>query len=77
VRLAYADDRLGIMVTNDSSGPPPATGASGPGYGLIGMRERVLSVGGRLRVGRRLGGGFEVSTELPLRPRRADQGQNP
>ena len=77
VRLAYVDDRLGITVTNDSSAPPPATAASGPGYGLIGMRERVLSVGGRLRAGHRLGGGFEVSTELPLRPRRPDQGQNP
>jgi signal transduction histidine kinase len=77
VRLAYADDRLGITVTNDSSAPPPAPAAAGPGYGLIGMRERVLSAGGRLRAGHRLGGGFEVSTELPLRPRRPDQGQNP
>jgi nitrate/nitrite-specific signal transduction histidine kinase len=32
------------------------------------MRERALSAGGRLRVGHRPQGGFEVVTELPLPP---------
>ena len=45
-------DRLAITVTNNGSGPPPtATSAAGSGYGLIGMRERAMSVGGRLRAG--------------------------
>ncbi|WP_346172964.1 sensor histidine kinase [Streptomyces cuspidosporus] len=39
-----------------------------PGYGLIGMRERALAVGGHLSAGRRPEGGFLVSTQLPLPP---------
>jgi signal transduction histidine kinase len=77
-RLAYTGDRLSITVTNDSTGhPPPAAAAAGPGYGLIGMRERAHSVGGRLRAGHRPEGGFEVVTELPLHPRRPNQEQAP
>jgi signal transduction histidine kinase len=75
VRLAYAGGRLGITVSNDSSGPPPS--APGPGYGLIGMRERALSAGGRLRAGHRPAGGFEVAAELPLPPSRPHQEQSP
>jgi signal transduction histidine kinase len=30
------------------------------------MRERALSVGGRLKADHRAEGGFEVSTDLPL-----------
>jgi signal transduction histidine kinase len=75
VRLAYTGDRLAITVTNDTDGPPSVTAAV-PGYGLIGMRERALSLGGRLRVGHRPAGGFEVATELPLHPRGPAEGQD-
>jgi signal transduction histidine kinase len=75
VRLAYADDRLAVTVTNDNgSNPGPA---AGPGYGLIGMRERALSVGGRLHAGHRPAGGFEVVTELPLLSGRLQEEQSP
>jgi signal transduction histidine kinase len=63
VRLRYRGGRLSITVTNDGG---PAAGPGGPGYGLIGMRERALSVGGRLRAGPRPAGGFEVAADLPL-----------
>jgi signal transduction histidine kinase len=76
VRLAYAGDRLGITVTNDSSGPPPANAAA-PGYGLTGMHERALSAGGWLRAGHHPADGFEVVTELPLPPARPHQEQSP
>ncbi|MFI9585417.1 sensor histidine kinase [Streptomyces sp. NPDC052236] len=69
VRLTYSHDRLGITVTNDGGGTPsPSPAPESSGYGLIGMRERALSVGGHLRVGHRPQGGFEVDTELPLHP---------
>jgi signal transduction histidine kinase len=77
VRLAYTGDRLSITVTNDSGDPAPAAVAPSPGYGLIGMRERALSAGGRLRAGHRPAGGFEVVTELPLHPSRPHQKQSP
>jgi signal transduction histidine kinase len=68
VRLAYSHDRLTIMVTDQGTGPVPSTPAAGSGFGLIGMRERAHSVGGRLVAGHRPTGGFEVGTELPLHP---------
>jgi signal transduction histidine kinase len=39
----------------------------GSGFGLIGMRERVETVGGTLAHGDHADGGFEVVAELPLR----------
>ncbi|MFJ9372973.1 sensor histidine kinase [Streptomyces sp. NPDC101455] len=74
VRLSYAHDRLGITVTDRGGTAAPASPVTPPspapadGYGVIGMRERALSAGGRLRTGQRAGGGFEVVTELPLPP---------
>ncbi|QFQ96800.1 sensor histidine kinase [Streptomyces phaeolivaceus] len=71
IRLAYAEAHLTITVTDDGARPPHRTGCvpdPGRGFGLIGMRERAQSVGGSLRVDRRPQGGFEVTTDLPLRP---------
>ena len=41
------------------------TRASGPGLGLVGMRERVSALGGRLQAGPQHDGGFRVRAELP------------
>jgi signal transduction histidine kinase len=38
---------------------------AGRGLGLIGMRERVTALGGRLRAGPRDGGGFRVRAQIP------------
>lgn len=56
---------------------PATLGQPCPGYGLIGMRERVLSVGGRLRAGRQPAGGFAVAVELPMYSRGPDEGLIP
>lgn len=72
IRLAYAETHLTITVTDDGGDAPPrraCASESGRGFGLIGMRERAQSVGGSLSAGRRPEGGFEVTTDLPLRPR--------
>ncbi|MFE7128295.1 sensor histidine kinase [Streptomyces sp. NPDC057617] len=65
VTLTYTHDRLTISVTDHGTGTGPAPGE---GYGLIGMRERALSLGGTLHAGPRPTGGFEVTAELPLYP---------
>jgi len=61
VRLAYSRDRLTITVTDEGDGATSAATGPNGGFGLIGMRERALSVGGRLRTGRRPEGGFQVT----------------
>ncbi|WP_060884917.1 sensor histidine kinase [Streptomyces caniscabiei] len=68
VSLAYEDARLTITVTDDGASRPRGTPEPGRGFGLIGMRERAQSVGGCLNAGHRPEGGFEVTTDLPLRP---------
>ncbi|MFI5956284.1 sensor histidine kinase [Cryptosporangium sp. NPDC051539] len=62
VIVAEARDGLTVEVTDDA--PPPGR-AGRSGYGLIGMRERVESLGGTLRAGPRDGRGWSVRAELP------------
>ncbi|MFJ4626885.1 sensor histidine kinase [Streptomyces sp. NPDC088847] len=65
VHLAYAQEQLTITVSDDG-GPITFPRPTGGGFGLIGMRERAESAGGRLRAGRRPEGGFAVTAELPI-----------
>jgi signal transduction histidine kinase len=57
-----SSDSDGSGGTGGTPGRPPASG-----MGLIGMRERVSALGGRLHAGPREGGGFRVRAELPAR----------
>ncbi|MFD9392161.1 hypothetical protein ACFWBB_15985 [Streptomyces sp. NPDC060000] len=73
IRLVYAYDRLTVTVTDDGSTQPNAPVAAGGGYGLIGVRERAGSAGGRVGTGHRPGGGVEVVSELPLLARKTNE----
>jgi signal transduction histidine kinase len=64
VRIDCRPDALAIRVDDDGTAAPDTTPA--PGVGLLGMRERVTALGGRLRAERRGGGGFTVQVELPV-----------
>ncbi|WP_329357823.1 sensor histidine kinase [Streptomyces anulatus] len=58
--------RLTVEVVDD--GPPvrpPAVPPADRGFGLIGMRERAVAVGGGVTYGPVPGGGFRVRAELP------------
>ena len=65
VRLRYEPNALTVQVDDD--GKITSAQPSVPGLGLIGMRERVSALGGRLHAGPRADGGFRVRAELPLR----------
>jgi len=80
VRLRYTPDTLTVQVDDDGKGDgarpagarpagarPAGARPAGPGLGLIGMRERVSALGGRLHAGPQDGGGFQVRAELPVR----------
>ncbi|RJL30994.1 sensor histidine kinase [Bailinhaonella thermotolerans] len=63
VLLTYEADRLVVQVDDAGTAEPDPSAV--PGVGLIGMRERVTALGGRLTAGPRPGGGFRVRAELP------------
>ncbi|MCI0690313.1 MAG: histidine kinase [Sporichthyaceae bacterium] len=70
VDVRTVGDALLVRVHNDAPDPalppsPPQTERSG-GFGLVGLRERVESVGGQLSVGAVADGGFVVDARFPL-----------
>jgi len=68
IGLEYGADTLRLRVRDHGPGP----GEADPdGHGLLGMRERVLMVGGTLSIGTAPDGGFAVAAELPLPVRAA------
>ncbi|MFD0901555.1 sensor histidine kinase [Actinomadura sediminis] len=66
VRIDCRADGVAVRV-DDDGGASPGTAAA-PGIGLLGMRERVGALGGRLHAGPRGEGGFAVRAELPVEP---------
>ncbi|MEU7277280.1 sensor histidine kinase [Streptomyces sp. NPDC045431] len=64
VRIDCRPDTLAIRVDDDGRATPDT--APTPGLGLLGMRERVTALGGRLRAEPRGDGGFTVQAELPV-----------
>ncbi|GLY99610.1 histidine kinase [Actinoplanes sp. NBRC 103695] len=54
-----------VVVQVDDDGTATAQSPPRPGNGLLGMRERVAALGGRMRAEPRTGGGFTVHAELP------------
>ena len=65
VNIRRTPVQVEIDVLQDRGEPQPAP-EGGIGHGLVGMRERVALYGGRLRVGPRPDGGYEVRAVLPL-----------
>jgi signal transduction histidine kinase len=63
VRIDCRPDTLAIRVDDDGQATPSTVPV--PGIGLLGMRERVTALGGRLRAEPRGEGGFTVQAELP------------
>ncbi|WP_328863017.1 sensor histidine kinase [Streptomyces sp. NBC_00306] len=64
VRIDCRPDALAVRIDDDGKVTPDT--APVPGVGLLGMRERVTALGGRLRAEPRREGGFTVQAELPL-----------
>jgi signal transduction histidine kinase len=72
VRLGYTPAALSLTVEDEGR---PRTWSSRPapgGHGIVGMRERVAALGGRMSAGPRSEGGYRVFAELPLRAARIE-----
>jgi signal transduction histidine kinase len=70
VELRYSVGDLEIRIRDNGPGPRDGFDGGGTaGHGLVGMRERVAMVGGRLAAGPAPGNGFVVEAHLPaLKP---------
>ncbi|WP_199430550.1 sensor histidine kinase [Qaidamihabitans albus] len=64
VCVHYGRDELLVRVADDGAATPDTPPV--PGVGLIGMRERVTALGGRLHAGPRPEGGFTIEAGIPL-----------
>jgi signal transduction histidine kinase len=64
VRLRAEGDTLVVEVADDGRGFDPAVAQGG--VGLVGMRERVEELGGKIEVSSRPGNGTEVTVWVPL-----------
>ena len=63
VTFRYGPDELEIEVRDNGQG---SSTTDGLGHGLVGVRERVKIYGGEMSAGSANGGGFVLSTRLPL-----------
>ncbi len=63
VTVRYREDEVEIEVRDNGGG---AAASDGLGHGLVGVRERVKIYGGEMTAGAAPGGGFVLSTRLPL-----------
>jgi signal transduction histidine kinase len=68
VTVRYESHRLVIQVLDDGRGPERSDSEPEPGggYGIAGMRERALALGGELDAGSHPLGGFQVRASLPV-----------
>ena len=63
VTVRYRPDEVEIEVRDNGLGSATTDGL---GHGLVGVRERVKIYGGEMSAGTATGGGFVLSTRLPL-----------
>jgi signal transduction histidine kinase len=66
VAVGEGDGAVDVRVADDGVGVHAAS-RSAPGFGLVGMRERVAMAGGELHVERGRSGGTVVRARLPIR----------
>jgi len=68
VRIVADHAAVVVEVVNRPAGavPPARSPGDGSGFGLVGMRERVRLLGGRLDAGPVDGGGYALTARLPL-----------
>ncbi|MEQ1912695.1 MAG: histidine kinase [Vicinamibacterales bacterium] len=65
--VAVRRGRLLVYVTDNGIGIPPSALRGANSIGLLGMRERAVRIGGRLRITGRKGRGTRLLLTIPLR----------
>jgi signal transduction histidine kinase len=65
VSVGALEDGVTVTVEDDGSGVDPGDVRPGDGHGLLGMRERAASCGGRFGIDRSALGGWRVRAWFP------------
>jgi signal transduction histidine kinase len=65
VHVEFEPDAIVVEVENALADGTPATPATPPGHGLIGMRERVELYGGEFQAGPKPDGSFRLHARIP------------
>jgi signal transduction histidine kinase len=66
VELRWSSADLTVQISNTAPAAPVRRAAGRAGYGLIGLRERMESVGGALTAAAEPDGGFRVTATVPV-----------
>lgn len=66
IALREAGGQLHLRIQDNGKGFDPAAGTPREGFGLLGMRERVLALNGGLQIDSTPGHGTTVSIDIPL-----------
>jgi PAS domain S-box-containing protein len=69
VGLSVGDAELQVSVQDDGVGFDASAAPRAPGYGLLGMQERALMLGGTLHIHSAPGRGTRITLAVPDRPR--------
>jgi two-component system NarL family sensor kinase len=69
VSIEGSDDEIRLDVSDDGVGFDPDAAMKGHGLGLIGMRERLMAVGGDCAISSRRGAGTRILASVPIRRR--------
>ena len=64
--LSHSNQELCVVIEDDGQGFDTTVVGQGSGFGLFGMRERMLALGGTLRIDSEPGKGTTVSIKLPI-----------
>jgi signal transduction histidine kinase len=69
VHLEFGPAVLEVVVANEPGSARPDSASASGGLGLLGMRERIGLLGGRMTAGPTPHGGFRVQVEIPVEGR--------
>ncbi len=67
VCLSAAGGLVCLQIEDDGVGFTEKRGSRARGFGLLGMRDRVTALGGKMRVRSSQGGGTQIKNSLPLK----------
>jgi signal transduction histidine kinase len=74
IHMERKGEALRLLIEDDGTGIRPVTNAMRPSFGMAGMRERISTLGGQMKVESRKGEGTKITISVPL-PARTEKAE--